>query len=92
MLYEAVLLSAVYLLVGDLGQRTLPLVSFYWGVVTGAIAVALEPRLWLTPLGYFVSLLVMLRFPQWQYELVAANNGVLALNVGLLWWRQRTPR
>jgi serine/threonine-protein kinase len=85
MFCEAFLLSATYLLVGDLGAHTLPLVGLYWGVVTGAIAVAMEPRFAPTPVGFFASLLLMLRFPQWQYELVAANNAVLALNVGLMW-------
>jgi hypothetical protein len=67
-------------LVGDLGQHTLPVVGLDWGVVSGAVPVALEPRFALTPIGFFATLLRMLRFPQWQYELLATNDAVLALD------------
>ncbi len=60
-----------------------------WGLVTGMIAIAIEPRTTLAALGYFVAFAVVLQWPATRFYATSVGNLVMMLCL-IVAWRPET--
>ncbi len=58
-----------------------------WFAAACSLAIFVDPRMWPTAAGYFVSLFVTAVRPELAWALAAASNAVLVVNASLAWRR-----
>ena len=89
MLVQATFVISYYLLRGDLGHLAVPVLSGYWFLLSGVMAVALLPQVWPTSLAYLLCSLGALRHPEYRYGFAALGNAVLCVNAVVVFRHQR---
>ena len=63
----------------DLGPLAVPVLSGYWLLISGVIAVSLMPSAWPMSLGYLLSGLGGLVFREQRYEFAALGNLIFCI-------------
>ena len=92
MFVQAAALPAFTFAYGDPGRYTVPALAFFWALVSGLVAVALDWRLWSIAAAYAASAVFGLRYPAWRYEATSVANAFFAIASAIIWSRHGLER